>query len=173
MRTIKYILIIGICLVMYNCGSDDKQDKNNSEETTTEVSYSSLPAINKISKEKLEEINKWKTFKELSTLMEKFQRQNSGDLTYFAEEFIRLDGEIEKDSLFPQKFNVPAVRSRLVVLTTFTEQFKTRLDENSPLDSINISRKRVLDAYNAVRLQLSETLKSKLYKEFLEGKDAE
>lgn len=170
MKNTAYILLLGLCFIITSCGNEDNKGDDSASEDTAVASYKQLPEIKPISNEKLTEINKWKKFKELSNLMEKFQDQNSGDLTYYAEEFIRLDTEIEKDSLFPQKFNVPDVKSRLVVFKTFSNQFKTRLDENAPIDSINVSREKLLVTYNAIRQQLSETLKSKIYQDFIKEK---
>ncbi|MCM5661993.1 hypothetical protein [Galbibacter mesophilus] len=172
MKTNISILFIMLCGFLTACGdSEKKQEKDDAEETVAQ-GYSQLPEITSINKDKLAEINKWKKFNELSVLMERFQEQESGDLTYFAEEFKRLQGEIEKDSLFPPKFNIPAVKSRLVVFETFTNQLQTRLEESAPLDSVNISRKKVLEAYNAMRQQLAETLKSKIYEDFINKKDS-
>ncbi|EIJ38627.1 hypothetical protein JoomaDRAFT_1615 [Galbibacter orientalis DSM 19592] len=170
MKNTAYILLLGLCFIITSCGDKENKEDNSASQDTAVASYKQLPEIKPISNEKLTEINKWKKFKELSNLMEKFQDQNSGDLTYFAEEFIRLDTEIEKDSLFPEKFNVPDVKSRLVVFKTFSNQFKTRLDENAPIDSINVSREKLLVTYNAIRQQLSETLKSKIYQDFIKEK---
>src|SRR5690606_8887306 len=131
----------------------------------------SLPAITSISEDKLNTITQWEKFEQLSILMERFQRQNQGDLSYFAEEFIRLNGELSKDSLMPERFNKAAVHSRIVVLNTFSKQLKIRIEEGAVLDSINISRERVLKSYNALRLQLAEHIKSKLFEEFLKEQD--
>ncbi|MEL4308836.1 hypothetical protein [Joostella sp. CR20] len=171
MKSIIYIAIFLGGLFFTSCGSDASQDGNVTSEEEKELTYSELPAIVPISQEKLTEINKWKKFKELSVLMEKFQNQQTGDLTYFAEEFIRLDTDIAKDSLFPAKFNSPDVKSRLVVFKTFSHQLKTRLEENAPVDSINVSRAKILTTYNALRQQLSEALKSKIYQDFIKEKN--
>ncbi|WP_417443079.1 hypothetical protein [Joostella sp.] len=167
MKKSIYILSFSLSLFIFSCGNDENKEEVVVSDENAQVSYSQLPAITSISKEKLAEINKWKKFKELSSLMEKFQRQNTGDLTYYAEEFIRLDKDIEKDTLFPAKFEIPDVKSRLIVFNTFSNQLKVRLEENAPIDSINITRKRVMMSYNALRDQLSESLKSKIYEDFI------
>ncbi|MCX2680954.1 hypothetical protein OOZ15_13455 [Galbibacter sp. EGI 63066] len=164
MKVIKYILLLAGCFFLINCGN--KSDKEQvEEEETQETSYEKLPDIVEISDEKLITINKWAKFKELSELMVKFQRQTRGDLSYFSEEFIRLDKEMDS---VPPKFDIPEVKSRMVVFKTFAYQLGSRLNENAPVDSINVSRARVFNAYNAIRIQLSESLKSKIYQEFLE-----
>jgi hypothetical protein len=159
-------------LLTVSCGNNQENaNQENLEIDSTAVRYSPLPPIASISQEKLNTIGEWEKFRELSIVMERFQRQNQGDLTYFAEEFTRLNNGLAKDSLMPEKFNLPAVKSRIVVLNTFTKQLKNRLDEGAVIDSVNISRKRIIKAYNALRLQLSEQLKSKLFEEFLKQQD--
>ena len=158
---------------MVSCGNNKEgsQDQGEVEIDSTAISYKALPPIASISKEKMNTISEWKKFRELSILMERFQRQDQGDLTYFAEEFSRLNEELAKDSLIPEKFDKPAVKSRIMVLNTFSKQLKVRLEENAKLDSINLTRARVLNSYNALRLQLAEHLKSKLFEEFLKKQD--
>ncbi|QLE00769.1 hypothetical protein HX109_04020 [Galbibacter sp. BG1] len=170
MKNTFFIIQLSLVILFVSCGNEEKkQEAENAEENIEQV-YKPLPEITTISQEKLAEINKWNKFKELSVLMERFQQQQQGDLTYFAEEFNRLETEIEKDTLFPPKFDIPAVKSRIVVFKTFSSQFQTRLEENAPLDSINKSREEVLNAYNAIRKQMSESLKSKLYEDFIKDK---
>lgn len=172
MKRIQHILIALGLLLLVGCGNNNNssQDQEAAIDSTT-VHYRALPPIASISEEKMSTIGQWEKFRELSILMERFQRQDHGDLTYFAEEFNRLNSELAKDSLMPDKFDNPAVKSRILVLNTYTRQLKNRLDENSVLDSINISRTRILNAYNALRLQLAEHLKSKLFEEFLKEQD--
>lgn len=172
MKRIQYISVTLGLLLVVGCGNNNGNSQNQEAEIdSTTVHYRALPPIAPISKEKMNTIGQWEKFRELSILMERFQRQDHGDLTYFAEEFNRINSELAKDSLIPAKFNNPAVKSRILVLNTFTKQLKNRLDENSVLDSINITRTRVINAYNALRLQLAEHLKSKLFEEFLKEGD--
>lgn len=172
LKRFQYILIVSGFLLILSCGNNQENSQEQADEIdSTTVRYNRLPPIASISEEKINTISQWKKFHELSILMERFQRQNHGDLTYFTEEFIRLNNELAKDSLMPEKFDKPAVRSRIVVLNTFTKQLKNRLDESSVIDSINIARERVLNSYNALRLQLAEHLKSKLFEKFLQEQE--
>jgi len=172
LKKLQYILIVSGYLLALSCGNNQENSKDQEAETDlTEVNYRPLPPIASISAEKTSTIGEWKKFRELSILMERFQKQDEGDLSYFAEEFNRLNSELAKDSLIPEKFDNPAVRSRILVLNTFTKELKNRLEENSVVDSIDISRARVLNSYNALRLQLAEHLKSKLFEQFLKEQD--
>jgi len=172
LKRFQYILIVlGLALTVSCANKKEGSQERTVEVDSTAVSYRALPPIVSVSEEKMGTINQWKKFNELNILMERFQQQEHGDLTYFAEEFNRINGELAKDSLMPERFNKPAVKSRIVVLSTFTKQLKNRLEENAEIDSINISRTRVLNSYNALRLQLAEHLKSKLFEEFLKQQD--
>lgn len=172
LKRFQYILIVSGFLLLLSCGNNQENSQEQAVEIdSTTVRYKPLPPLASISEEKMNTISQWKKFRELSILMERFQRQNHGDLTYYTEEFIRLNSELAKDSLMPEKFDKPAVRSRIVVLNTFTKQLKNRLDESSVIDSINIARERVLNSYNALRLQLAEHLKSKLFEKFLKEQE--
>ena len=172
LKSYRYILLLSGLLLLVGCGNNQDNSRDNvSQLDSTEIRYKSLPAITSISEDKLNTITQWEKFEQLSILMERFQRQNQGDLSYFAEEFIRLNGELSKDSLMPERFNKAAVHSRIVVLNTFSKQLKIRIEEGAVLDSINISRERVLKSYNALRLQLAEHIKSKLFEEFLKEQD--
>ncbi len=172
LKRFQYILIVSGLLLSVGCGNNKEGSQDQDVEIdSTAVSYKALPPIASISQEKMNTISEWKKFRELSILMERFQRQDHGDLTYFAEEFSRLNNELAKDSLIPQKFDKPAVNSRVLVLNTYSKQLMNRLEENAVIDSIEVSRSRVLNSYNALRLQLAEQLKSKLFEEFLKKQD--
>lgn len=172
LKSYLYILLLSGFLLLMSCGNKKDNSQDQARETdSTAVRYTPLPPIASVSAEKMNTITQWEKFKQLSILMERFQRQNQGDLSYFAEEFIRLNGELAKDSLMPEKFDKAAIQSRIVVLNTFSKQLKIRINEGAVVDSLNISRVRILNSYNALRKQLAEHIKSKLFEEFLKEQD--
>ena len=154
-------------MLAFGCKNKLQNKKDTSPNILSEK-YTPLPNLYQISsKTKQKEINKWNKFKELGILTARFQKQESGDLSYYAEEFVRLNNEIVKDSLFPEKFKNSEIKSRLLVHANFTNQFKSYLEQNAPLDTLNISRTRILNTYNSLLKQLEESLKSKVYIEFI------
>ncbi len=163
------LLSLGLLLsfIVFSCGREEKTEENAEDQEQEVRTYAELPEIRPLEGIDESQIDSWINFRELEAEMRTFRNKNSGDLTYTVDQLIQIENKIHADTI-PDKFNTRGIKSRLNLMKTFLYQLKFRLQDNDDVSEVNASRTKVMEAYNALRFQISEVLREKIYEDFLE-----
>ena len=112
-----------------------------------------LPAILEIKGDANKHLDTWTQYKDFDAEVTRFYEKDT-ETEPVVDELLRLEQELRK-STFPDKFDVPQIKSRLLVLKTYLGKAKAAFPENDPL-YIQQQKVEVLKAYNALRKQFME-----------------
>ncbi|NER12969.1 hypothetical protein GWK08_05930 [Leptobacterium flavescens] len=153
-----------VLLLMVACTKEVKNDTP--EEVTEEVQEfnGQLPTLAKVPSKLKTELDKWAAFKAFETEISRLPQTEADQLTFLLDELINKEKELA-DSDFPPKFDLPAVKSRLMVVKTFVLQTKAVVEEKG---DINMQYAKMITAYNSLVKQLSEAMEENIVEEFLE-----
>ncbi|WP_340201506.1 hypothetical protein [Ascidiimonas sp. W6] len=132
----------------------------------TEVIQEKLPKLVVLVGKAKENVEQWTEFTDFDIEMQRIYEKEIDLETLFIE-LLRKEVEL-RDSNFPEKFEVSAVKSRLLVLRTYLGRAKAALEENNP-DVIHKEKIAILNAYNAFRIQLMDVWKKNIAEEFLKN----
>ena len=117
------------------------------------------------------EIAQWEAYNRLAFEMQKFQKAAPGEHSVIVEELLESEKELSKSD-FPEKFNIPAVKSRVLVFKTYVLQTKSLLiGEPLANDTLTKQQAKVIAAFNALKKQFAEALTEDITQELL--KDVE
>ncbi|MEM9686785.1 MAG: hypothetical protein AAF934_07670, partial [Bacteroidota bacterium] len=99
------------------------------------------------------EVTQWETYNRLAFEMQKFQKAQPKEYSVIIEALLASEKELS-ESDFPEKFNIPAVKSRVLVFKTYVLQTKSLLTKE-PLASDTLMRQqtKVIAAFNALKKQ--------------------
>lgn len=162
------ILLIFAAFLAISCGRSEEKVPQ-AEDTAAEptiTTYAPLDELYPTEARVGERIKTWKAFWNLEKEMKNFRATESGDLGFITDELIRIEATLIDDSI-PEKVNIPAVKSRVLVFRTFTKKLKDQLNHRVPTADIDTTRFKILEAYNAFRYQVSDALRDKVYEDFL------
>ncbi|WP_340066397.1 hypothetical protein [Ascidiimonas aurantiaca] len=154
MRKILPLYLIFI-LIFTACRKHSSEPTANTE-TLVVVSDSvkvTLPTLIDIKGDANGYLNMWTQYKDFDTEMVRFYEEEE-ETEPLVDELIRLEQELGK-STFPDKFNVPQIKSRLLVLKTYLGKAKAAFPENDSLYEKQL-KVEILKAYNALRKQFME-----------------
>jgi hypothetical protein len=136
-------------------------------ETNQEVEE--IPAFVKLSTEAQKEIDNWLLFVEMSKSF-----KNLIDLNELEELSLKVEEVLEKEATlskkaFPEKFNSPRIKSRLLVFKTFMLEMQALLLEANVSDNqIKQQKVKLVKAFNGLSSQLSEILTPTIDESLLE-----
>lgn len=135
------------------------------------VKLKKIPDLKKLSDEDLKEIDLWAEWKSFEEEMEKFQDLDADNLSLSLDELVRLFKDLDKSD-FPEKINIPAIKSRLLVLRTFVLKARSISDEKNRIKDLNDLQIKIVDAFNETKEQMSVALREKEYEKVLETIDS-
>lgn len=161
---IRNIIIFSILCIHISCKKDKGEANKNGIETQDEVTLSKLPEIKKLSAKVKSKTDAWIEFKELEAGIQRLY--GSGDDLTEAEALVNLEITLS-NSVFPEKFNIPPVLTRVLVLKTFLEQLEAGARDNSSVLELQDYKIRVIESYNSLLIQFEEALKRSVAEEFL------
>ncbi|TRZ46412.1 hypothetical protein [Robertkochia solimangrovi] len=157
-----------ILLLLANASCGDGEKKEVPEEIKQAVSsFTQLPDTFNLSDVSRKEIDTWKRFREFEKEMETFRVKTSGDLSFSTEQLLVIDTLLQKDTI-PPKFDNRAIKSRLIVISTFIHKLDAQLGGNTRAKDIDNTREKLMEAYNGLRYQIADVLTDKVYEDFLE-----
>ncbi len=126
-----------------------------------------VPTLIKLEASHEAELNKWEALRNLETEVVRFERSEPSSYKVGIEDLLRLENELAV-SEFPEKFNTPAVKSRITVFKTYLLQTKWLLSKAGTDKSIMMAQKaKVLESFNALKRQLSGILAKEMAEQFL------
>lgn len=156
------VLIVGV-----SCNQkDDKVSEAEDKTTIPEMSQKKLPKIIPLTGKAKENVKNWTEFADFDFEMQRIYEEDI-DLKTLFNELLRREKEL-RASGFPEKFDIPAVRSRLLVLRTCLGRATAALDQNDAALMIN-EKTAIVKAYNAVRIQFMDAWKKNIAEEFLKN----
>ena len=143
--------------------AEDPVQETQEQEAVAEA----LPSILKLKPSYETEITQWEAFNNLEIEMQKFQKAVQNDNTLIVEDLINLEKQLS-ESGFPEKFDIPAIKSRLRVFKTYLLQTKALTNERTADSRLRKTQcRKILTAFNAVKKQLAQTLTGDLTEQLL------
>ena len=113
------------------------------------------------------EIQQWEALNLLAAEVQRFQKATPKEYSTAVEELLRLEDALSTSD-FPEKFNIPAVKSRISLFKTYLLQTKSLLEpERIPRDTLSKQHTKIILAFNAVKKQIAETLTNAMAQELL------
>lgn len=155
MSNFKYFTIIaclGLCL---SCQDDSKKKETSTTSFYTINLKTDTISIDKLSPKALNFTNDWSAYLAIKSEIERIQNSNIGDALNNAENIIRISDSL-KTSL-PEKFNVPAINSRLKLIETQAkaqQQFFIRKSQDTA--AIKESIYKLIQGFSSLNIQINE-----------------
>ncbi|XLS29511.1 hypothetical protein ACJD0Z_01530 [Flavobacteriaceae bacterium M23B6Z8] len=167
----KRNLILFYALILLLSGTSCQEKSDNVSETEDKITISEsiqgeLPQIIPLTGEAKENVDNWTEFTDFDSELRRIY-ENDIDLESLLNELLRREKEL-RASDFPEKFNIPAVQSRLLVLRTYLGRTQAALTENDP-SLMHKEKIAVIKAYNALRVQFMDAWKKNIAEEFLKN----
>ncbi|MCB0375941.1 MAG: hypothetical protein KDD04_08495, partial [Sinomicrobium sp.] len=103
------------------------------------------------------EVKKWEAFHNLEIEMLKFEKADRQEGLLILEDLLNLEKQLSASD-FPEQFNIPAVKSRILLLKTYLLQTKAEVGEAADDVLFNTQKTKIITAFNAIKKQLAETL---------------
>lgn len=162
----KYFQIFFICCIFFCCKNEsDAGDSNNElQEVTDSVALPKLPDIQTPPAEVVAKTANWDAFKKFETSIQRLYA--NGDILTEAQAILESEKELSA-STFPKEFNIPAVKSRIIVIHTFLEQLEASAKDEASERDVHFIKQRVIESYNSFLKQLSESMNKSLAEDFL------
>lgn len=136
--------------------SDTPHAKVQPQETDSTES----PSVLRLKPDYEAEVKQWEAFYNLEIEMQKFQQAGRQEGGLIIEDLLNLEKQLSASD-FPEKYNIPQVKSRIQLLKTYLLQTKSMLNGQKPdtaLTLFNAQKTKIITAFNAIKKQLSETL---------------
>ena len=152
-----WIISIAFCL-LYSCKRNQNQDPL-TENTEFEFDVQELPirvAVNTESMAILEEWPEYVTFDYSFDAI--YNTSNNEDLILVIENLIEKQ-KLWEESTYPEKFDIPQIKSRQRVLKTYLLKVKAALDYKSEFLETTVE---MIQSYNALRIQFNVVMNSTL-----------
>ncbi|UNZ00064.1 hypothetical protein MQE36_06900 [Zhouia spongiae] len=165
------VIVLISYLLMVSCGDGKRNQEANEvveKEATRQKTVPEVTNVDDAVSEQLAEWNEWTVFNEE---MLKFQKLRADNLSLSLDELIRLMKELDT-SEFPEKINIPAIKSRLLVLRTFIYKARSISDDPGIYEELNDLQIKVVTAYNELKSQIKETYREKEYEKVLRTIDS-
>lgn len=165
----KYFLIYLVSCSFLCCKNEGEAvgSNNVSQEITDSVALPKLPEIQTPPAEVVAKTENWVALKNFEASIQRLY--SNGDVLTETEAIIESKKELS-ESNFPKEFNIPAVRSRIVVINTFLEQLEASAKEEASEREMHVIKQRVIESYNSFLKQLSESMDKSLAEDFLKSK---
>ncbi|NAS31910.1 hypothetical protein GTQ40_13065 [Flavobacteriaceae bacterium R38] len=152
---------------LISCTNDSQKNNVEIEAKDTVQITIQMPAIVNLNPKVFPEIAAWNTFKELEAEIEKlYDFKENEDFSFIIDELIKKEKALSS-KVFPEKFNTPSVKSRVLVLKTYILQTKAAIDDKEDEEVIMKQKEKIIVAYNALLKQFNERLEENLADEFL------
>ena len=144
---LKIIILLVISINVLACKKDEKQPEDvNQEIVISDEVRKNLPQIIAVTGKAKKTIESWTEYTDFDTELRRIYEKDV-DLETLYTELIRREKEI-RESKFPEKFENPSIRSRLLVLQTYLGRALAGLKENNP-EQIVKEKTEVIKSYNA------------------------
>ncbi|WP_386408442.1 hypothetical protein [Sungkyunkwania multivorans] len=126
------------------------------------IKVESAPKVIELNSRAKKEIRTWASFNSLNSKVEQMPSVSRYRLYTFTEELDVLYEELFEQE-FPEKFNVPPVKSRLLVFRTFILKLKSKADDQRFSDEeLTQGIVEIVEAFNNVKIQVNEISESDL-----------
>jgi len=168
-NSILFLLFFILITFSISCAKEGQKENEVSKEEDTTIIKNTLkiPPLLKLDAKVLPEVASWSTFKGLETEIKKlYDYKNDEDFSFIIDELITKEKELSVTD-FPEKFNTPSVKSRVLVLKTYILQTKASIDDKESTAIIMKQKEKVIIAYNGLLKQFNEQLEENLADEFL------
>ncbi len=164
----KYFQIFFISFLVLCCKNESDADASNnvSQEITDSIALPKLPEIKGPPAEVVAKTANWDAFKKFDASIQRLY--SNGDVLTEVEAIIESEKELS-ESTFPKEFNIPAVKSRIMVINTFLEQLEASAKEGASDREVHAIKQRVIEVYNSFLKQLSEAMDKNLAEDFLKN----
>jgi len=164
----KYFQIFFISCIFLCCKSESDAGVSNNglEEITDSAALPKLPEIQTPPAEVVAKTANWDAFKKFEASIQRLY--SNGDVLTEVEAIIESEKELS-ESTFPKDFDIPAVKSRIVVINTFLEQLEASAKEEASDREVHAIKQRVIEGYNSFLKQLSEAMDKNLAEDFLKN----
>ena len=160
----RNIIFFSVLCVFFSCKKDQKENIESNIENEETVVLSKLPGIGKLTPEAKNKASEWQEFKKLEDGIQRIYE--GGDNLTEAEALVSLEEEVFA-SEFPTEFNIPAIKTRFLVLKTFLLQFKAAAVEDAPNAEVHQCKIKIIESYNSLLVQLNEALSKSIAEDFL------
>lgn len=169
----RYIVLVLLSsFLIVSCGNKKDTEQGAEQGEQQEVAAKqSVPEIMTFDASVQEQIGEWEAWELFNEEMTKFQKLQADNLSLSLDELIRLMEELEK-SEFPEKLQIPAIKSRLLVLKTFILKTRSVSDDQGRDKELNNLQVAVVTAYNELEAQMGESFREKAYEKVLQTIDS-
>ncbi len=159
----RRLFFLGVVLLLLFSCKQEGQKVGEDTTSTLEIDSDAWPKRTAIDFKAKPTITAWKEFTELETSFDAlYTVENTEDLSLVMDELEAKQKELAK-SKFPEQFDIPQIKGRLTLFSTFL--LKTKGDLHYRLD-VQESVLEMINAYNALRSQfnviVNNTLDTKL-----------
>ena len=161
----RNIVFFSVLCVFFSCKKDQKENIESNIENEETVVLSKLPGIGKLTPEAKNKTSEWQEFKKLEDGIQRIYE--GGDNLTEAEATLASFEEIFVVSKFPEEFDIPAIKTRFLVLKTFLLQFKAAAVEDAPNAEVHQYKIKIIESYNSLLVQLNEALSKSIAEDFL------
>lgn len=166
----KKPIAIALLMLMLLPGCREKEQEEAPETSVREAEREAveLPELMRLQAGYEAEIAQWEMFGNLEIEVKKFQKAGAGEGVLIVEDLLNLEKQLSA-SEFPEKFDIPAVKSRLLVLKTYLLQTKSLLSAQQVNEVPDHQKINIIEAFNAIKNQLAQTLTDDMTEQLLEN----
>lgn len=167
LRNRSLLLFFLSIISLTSCTKDSQKNNIEVEAKDTVQTVIKIPALVNLNSKVLPEIASWSTFKALEIEIKKlYDFDDDENFSFIIEELIKKEKELSTSD-FPEKFNTPSVKSRILVLKTYVLQAQAAIEDKERKEVIMKQKEKIIIAYNALLKQFNERLEENLADEFL------
>jgi len=160
MRVLSALLVFSLIWV-FSCEKQEKAPVAEVAPSPQEYfSNENAPEIIRLKPQYEEEAGQWEAFSKLENGIAKFRITTEEEYGTGIDDLTQLEKNLSTSD-YPEKFDIPAIKSRVLVLKTLLLQTQALLDKetvnNKPLTEAHT---KIIAAFNALKKQVAETLAS-------------
>ncbi|WP_340075865.1 hypothetical protein [Leptobacterium sp. I13] len=165
MKNIFYYLFLFLILGISSCKQQQKNPDVTPEEKQENTPVSAIPKLISLNNNVEKNVSSWVALKDFDLEMRKFYTSNSSNIFFQIDELIKKEKELS-ESEFPEKLNVPSVKSRIIVIKTYLLEAKDMQLQADPI-AIEKQKTKIINAYNALNSQFMELYEENIAEKLL------
>lgn len=171
MKTLFKILIPAAILLL-SCQEKEKDPVVQEQLAEQHFKNEDPPEIMQLKPEYEAEAKQWEALYNLENGIQKFQRTTEIEYALGVEELLELEKTLSTSG-YPEKFDVPSIKSRVLVLKTHLLQTQSIVNKEVVNDTLIVQHIKIITAFNAIKKQVAETLTNDITEELLKDIEQE
>jgi hypothetical protein len=156
-----------LALILTSCRREVQEKPSDKVVREKQAKPENPPKLMRLKPEYEKAIRDWEAYSNLEMEMQRFQISTPKEYVLIVENLLRLEKELSA-SKFPDKFNIPQLKSRILVFKTYLLQTKSLVKEERVDTKVIADQKiKLITAFNAIKKQLAEALTENITEELL------